>query len=203
MPTTDAKVDAYIAKAALFAQPVLTHLRAVVHAACPSVVESTKWGMPFFTYQGKNLAHMAAFKAHASFGFWMGERVAVTGKEDEGMGLLGRITSVKDLPPKRDLMKMVKDAMALIDAGAPSPLQLRAARGKAKPALEVPEDFSAALKRNVKARKTFEGFPPGKQRDYVAWITEAKREATRESRITQSIQWLAEGKSRNWKYEAC
>jgi hypothetical protein len=125
MPTTDPRIDAYIAKSALFAQPVLAHLRAVVHSACPSAQEAVKWSMPFFMYEGKILANMAAFKAHCSFGFWMGDRVAVTGKSDEGMGQFGRITSLKDLPSKHELTAMIKKAMALIDAGEKSPIALR------------------------------------------------------------------------------
>jgi hypothetical protein len=125
MPTTDPRIDAYITQSAAFAQPVLTHLRAVVHAACPSAEEAVKWSMPFFMYKGKILANMAAFKAHCSFGFWMGERVAITRKSDEGMGQFGRITSLKDLPGKRELAAMIKKAMALIDAGEKSPISLR------------------------------------------------------------------------------
>jgi hypothetical protein len=130
MPTTDPRIDAYITQSAPFAQPVLTHLRAVVHSACPSTEEAVKWSMPFFMYEGKILANMAAFKAHCSFGFWMGDRVAVTGKSDEGMGQFGRITSLKDLPSKRELTAMIKKAMALIDAGEKSPIALRPRKAK-------------------------------------------------------------------------
>ncbi|MBC5766354.1 YdeI/OmpD-associated family protein [Ramlibacter albus] len=200
MPTEDPRIDAYIAKSADFAQPILTHLRGVVHAACPDVVETVKWGMPSFTYGGKILAHMAAFKAHCAFGFWQG--AAVTGEREgaSAMGQFGRIEKVKDLPSKAELTKMVKKAAALIDSGEKVERKPKAAP---KPPPEAPADLLAALRKNAAARKTYEGFPPGAQREYVGWIADAKREETRAKRIEQAVEWLAEGKKRNWKYESC
>ncbi|RQP22967.1 YdeI/OmpD-associated family protein [Piscinibacter terrae] len=198
MGTTDPRIDAYIAKSADFAQPILTHLRQVVHAACPSVEETIKWGMPNFMYGGKILANMAAFKAHCAFGFWQRDAVAGTGKNNDAMGQFGRIESLKDLPGKAELSRLVKKAAALIDSGEKP---RRVPKSAPKPTPETPDDLLAALKRNAAARKTFEAFAPSHRREYIEWITEAKRPETREKRLAQTLEWLAEGKSRNWKYE--
>ena len=197
MSTKDPRIDAYIAKSADFARPVLEHLRQVVHEACPETTEALKWGIPHFVHAGKNLAHMAAFKAHCGFGFWQREAVTETVKNDPAMGQLGRITTVKDLPPKAQLKQMVRKAMALIDAAETAP---RAPKAAPKPAPTPPADLLAALRRNAAARKAFEAFSPSQQRDYVEWLEEAKREETREKRLAQAIEWMEEGKERNWKY---
>jgi len=197
MPSTDPRIDAYIAKSAEFARPILAHLRAQVHAACPEVEESIKWGFPNFILDGKILAGMAAFKAHCSFGFWRRE-AGEQSKSGEAMGQYGRITSLADLPAQRTLRAQIKQAAALTRSGprAAPPRQPR-------PRLEAPADLLAALAGNAAARQTFEAFAPGKQRDYIEWIIEAKREETRAKRLAQTLEWLAEGKSRNWKYENC
>ena len=199
MGTPDPRVDAYIAKSADFARPILEHLRKAVHAACPSCEETIKWGMPFFMYGGKPLASMAAFKAHCAFGFWRRD-TGEAFKAGAAMGQFGRIETVIDLPPKAEFAKLVKAQMALVDAGEgsrPKP------KGAPKPPPEAPADLLAALKKNSAARRTYEGFPPGAQREYVEWIVEAKREETRANRIAQAVEWMAEGRKRNWKYEAC
>lgn len=198
MPTTDPRIDAYIAKAAAFAQPILTHARAVVHEACPQVEETVKWGMPTFQYGGRILCGMAAFKQHASFGFWQHAQVMETG-ERAGMGSFGKMTTVRDFPARRTLVSLIRKAMALIDAGA-KPDAARTPRAT-KPALRVPADLRDALAANAAAKKSFDGFSPSARRDYIEWITEAKRAETRTRRLEQAIAWLAEGKTRNWKYE--
>jgi len=201
MGTRDPRVDAYIAKSADFAQPILTHLRDVVHDACPDVQETMKWSMPFFDYHGV-MCNMAAFKQHATFGFWKGKQIPGLAPNSnsggDSMGNLGRLTSVKDLPSKRVLAGYVKEAMRLNEDG------VAAQRPKKTPTPEAgtPSDLAAALKKNRKAAATFEGFPPGQRREYVNWITEAKREETRAKRVAQAVEWLAEGKKRNWKYES-
>jgi uncharacterized protein YdeI (YjbR/CyaY-like superfamily) len=199
MSTTDPRVDAYIAKSAGFAQPILAHLREVIHKACPQAEETIKWGMPHFMYGRRNIAHMAAFKAHAAFGFWHGEVVkdADTGS---AMGQFGRIGSIEDLPSKADLAKMVKRSVALVDAGESVKPKPKAAP---RPPPDAPDDLMAALKRSPRARKTYEAFPPSAKREYVEWITEAKRAETREKRLLQAIEWMEEGKQRNWKYRNC
>jgi hypothetical protein len=146
MGSRDAKVDAYIAKSQPFAQAILSHIREVVHVACPDTVEAMKWSMPFFTYKGALLCNMAAFKAHASFGFWLGSQVLGDDAADGGMGQFGKLSSIKDLPTKSALAKYVKKAMALVDAGvklerAASPVKKVAAKKAAvmvPPELDVP-----------------------------------------------------------------
>ncbi|KRA20478.1 YdeI/OmpD-associated family protein [Lysobacter sp. Root604] len=199
MPQHDPRIDAYIAQAAEFARPILEQVRGVVHKACPEVEETLKWGMPSFVYRGRILCGMAAFKQHASFGFWQGANIVGPDgrKGEEAMGQFGRLTRLADLPSKRELGGYVQQAMALIDAGVKRPTTKSA---QPKPPLAVPEDLAAALKKNAPARKTFEAFPPSHRREYVEWIVEAKREATRLKRVQQAVEWLAEGKHRNWKY---
>lgn len=196
---TDARIDAYIEKRAEFARPILGYLREVVRSACPECEETLKWSSPTFMYKGQILASMAAFKQHATFGFWRGS--LVVGKENEqttGMGQFGRLASIDDLPPRAELEELVRKAMRLTDEGVKPPRDKHK-----KEAFTVPQDFRAALDANAAAAATFEGFPPSAQRDYVDWITEAKREETRTKRLNQAIEWLAEGKRRHWKYEAC
>lgn len=200
MGTTDPRVDAYIAKSADFAKPILTHLRAVVHGACPEVEETMKWSFPHFQYEGM-LCAMASFKAHCTFAFWKGALVVDRGGEnaERAMGQFGRITSLAELPPKRVLAGYVREAMRLNEEGVKAP---RRAPTKTKQPVVVPDDLAAALRRNRKASATFDAFSASHRREYVQWITEAKREETRARRVETAVEWLAEGKSRNWKYES-
>jgi uncharacterized protein YdeI (YjbR/CyaY-like superfamily) len=199
MSPRDPRIDAYIAQAPDFARPLLERLREAVHEACPEVVETTKWSSPFFTYRGAILCHMAAFKQHVAFGFWKGSLIDTGNPEKRGeaMGQFGRLTRLADLPARRALRGYIEQAMALHDAGVKPP---RAKPARPKPPLEVPPDLGAALARNKKANKTFAAFAPSHRREYLEWIAEAKRPETRAKRIAQAIEWLAEGKPRNWKY---
>ena len=197
MGTRNPQVDAYIAKSQPFARPILEHLREVVHGACPDVVEEMKWSMPHFMYKGM-LAGMAAFKAHCTFGFWKGK--LILGKDEmnrEAMGHFGNIRSLDDLPSKRTLAAYVKKAAKLNEEGVKVP---RAPKARVPGAVTVPADLAAALRRNRKARASFEAFSPSHRREYIEWITEAKREETREKRLATTIEWLEEGKPRHWKY---
>jgi uncharacterized protein YdeI (YjbR/CyaY-like superfamily) len=206
---TDPRVDAYIAAAQPFARPILIHLRALVHGACPDTEETMKWGMPFFMYGGRILAHMAAFKAHCAFGFGHGKEVVDLGLDGEAMGQFGRIAAIGDLPPKPEVAALVKKAAALVDGGVKpprAPKQDGASGSTAsprRPPPDKPADLAAALQRSTAARRFYDGLAPGHQREYVQWITEAKRDDTRQRRVAQTVAWLAEGKRRNWKYEAC
>jgi uncharacterized protein YdeI (YjbR/CyaY-like superfamily) len=194
----DARVDAYIAKQADFARPILQHLREAVHAACPECEETLKWSMPAFLYKGKQLAGMAAFKAHATFGFWQRSGDRGTESKPGAMGDFGRLTSLSDLPGEQEFAELVRKNMALIDAGA------KTVRNKtAKAPIEMPGDLAAALAASPAARATFDGFPPSCGREYLEWVTEAKRPETRTRRIAQAVEMMAQGKRRNWKYEAC
>jgi uncharacterized protein YdeI (YjbR/CyaY-like superfamily) len=199
MATKDPRVDAYIARSAEFARPILAHLREVVHAACPDVEETIKWSFPNFLYKGM-LCSMAAFKEHCSFGFWKGTLVIPGGEGDKAMGQFGRITRIADLPPKRVLSGYVRAAMKLNEDGVKAPAR---ARQKAPRELVVPEVLVRALEGNPKAAACFERLSPSHKREYIEWITEAKTEATRNRRLDTAIQWMAEGKPRNWKYMNC
>jgi uncharacterized protein YdeI (YjbR/CyaY-like superfamily) len=201
---TDPRVDAYIAKSADFAQPILEHLRALVHQACPQAEETLKWSMPSFMYGGQILCGMAAFKAHCTFGFWhkgMGAVLAADGiKSENAMSAFGRITSFKDLPTDKAFLRYIKQAAKLNESDEPARPPRKT---KPKAELPVPDGFAAALKKNKAALATFNGFSPSARREYVEWITDAKRDETRDKRITTAIEWLAEGKQRNWKYMNC
>ena len=198
LQSRDARIDAYIARSAAFAQPILAHLRAQVHAACPSVRETIKWGFPHFEHHGV-LCSMAAFKQHCAFGFWkgalvVGDAAAIDG--EQAMGQFGRIESLGDLPSKAVLIGYIRKAAVLNETGVKVP---RAGK-KPKPAPVVPDDLAAALKAYPEALAVFEAFSPSKQREYVEWLDEAKTDATRTKRRLQSVAWIAEGKVRNWKY---
>lgn len=194
----DSRVDTYISGRAEFAQPILAWLRERVHAACPEAEESIKWSMPAFSYKGKPVANMAAFKEHASFGFW-DRQASATGKEGEAMGQFGRLRSLDDLPAAEVFEAKVREAADRIDAGQ-KPVRANSAP---KPEAEVPPDLAEALAGDAKAAATFEGFPPSCRREYCEWIAEAKRPETRAKRIEQAVEWMREGKRRNWKYENC
>jgi uncharacterized protein YdeI (YjbR/CyaY-like superfamily) len=203
------RVDAYINKAKHFAQPIMEHLRKLVHKGCPDVEETIKWSRPFFEYRGTILGNMSAFKEHCSFGFW-GEEIGAILREagvvqEGGMGSLGRITSVKDLPTDKQLLGFIRQATGFIDSGEyTSPIAARNKVVKApKTALETPAEFTAALKKDKKATAAFAAFSPSCKREYVEWIADAKRPETREKRIATAIEWIAEGKQRNWKYQNC
>jgi uncharacterized protein YdeI (YjbR/CyaY-like superfamily) len=199
MAATDPRIDAYIARQADFARPILEHLRRVVHGAAPEAEETIKWGMPHFTVGGRILAGMGAFKAHVTFGFGMGKEVlGDAGAKGEAMGQFGRLTSIADLPGDEALKAVVRRAADAAAAG-PKP------RPKAapKPESAVPEDLAAALAASPAAQATFDAFPPSCRREYIDWVLEAKRPETRARRLTQAVEWMAEGKRRNWKYEKC
>jgi len=196
MPNRDPRVDAYIAAAPEFARPILIHIRDIVHRNCLQVEETLKWRMPTFMHHGM-LCGMAAFKQHCSFGFWKHE--LVVGKPQvgstQGMGQFGKLRTLKDLPASKLLAGYVRRAMQLNEEGVKAP---RATPKKR--ALSVPDDLAGALKKNRKAGAAFAAFSPTNQRDYIEWIVDAKREETRDKRIAQAVEWMAEGKPRNWKY---
>ena len=196
MGTKDPRIDAYIARAQPFARPILSYIRKAVHAGCAEVEETLKWSHPSFMYKGI-LCGMAAFKEHVTFGFWKASAMNSVGeKASDAAGQFGRITSIDDLPREKAFVGLVKQAAALHDEGIKAP---RIKTAPKKPITE-PDYFTAALKKNKKARETYQGFSPSHKREYLEWITEAKAEATRVRRLETAIAWMAEGKSRNWKY---
>jgi uncharacterized protein YdeI (YjbR/CyaY-like superfamily) len=202
-PKRDSRVEAYISSAPDFAKPILIHLREVVHQGCPEVEETMKWSRPHFIHHGM-LCGMSAFQHHCAFGFWMGDMVlgeaCQPGTEKNGMGHFGRITSLADLPSDKQLLAFIRKAVELNESGAKRRVTRRPAGDRE---LAIPDCITAALKKNPKAKAVFESFPYSHKKEYVEWITEAKREETRERRIETMLIWLAEGKSRNWKYAHC
>ena len=207
--TFDSRIDAYIAKSRPFAQPILIHLRELVHKACPTVVETMKWSRPFFEYKGVILGNMSAFNEHCSFGFW-GEEIAAVLREanllqPDAMGSLGRLTRVENLPAHKQMLSLLRQAAAFIDSGQyTSPIAARNKVVKApKASVEEPPEFTKALKANKKASAAFAAFSPSCKREYVEWIADAKRAETRDKRIVTAMEWISEGKQRNWKYQNC
>ena len=201
MPAKDPRIDLYISKSADFARPILLHLREIVHIACPDVQETIKWGFASFDYKGP-MCSMASFKQHCSFGFWkatlMKDKTLVRNAESESaMGHYGKITSLKDLPSDKKIIAHIKEAMMLNDLGVKLPPRKVATTKKE---VVVPDYFIKHLKKNKKAFTTFENFSPSHKREYVEWITEAKSDETKNRRIETAIEWMSEGKSRNWKY---
>ena len=201
MAAIDPRIDAYIAKSPDFAKPILTHLRSLVHQGCPEVQETLKWSMPHFVYKGI-LCGMAAFKQHATFGFWKRELVAPKAGPKEAMGQFGRIASLEDLPSDKVLLQYIRKAAQLNEAGIKTPARSRPKSGDARE-LTVPDFFVAALKRNKNAQANFAKFSYSHKKEYVQWLTEAKREETRQRRLETALAWIAEGKSQTWKYTRC
>lgn len=200
----DKRIDAYIAKAQPFARPILTKLRALIHKGNPQVTETIKWGMPSFDYKGP-FCSFAAFKQHAVFSFWKYKLIKdpkgylgeIFNKGGTSMGNLGRMTSIKDLPPDNAIIDFIKQAKKLNDEGIKMPPRVV----KPKKPVVTPAYFLTVLKKNKKALTVYENFSPSHKREYVEWVTEAKTEETRNSRMTTAVEWLAKGKHRNWKYE--
>lgn len=204
MPTLDPRIDAYIEKSADFAKPILQRLRALVHKGCPEVTETIKWGMPAFEYRGP-FASMASFQKHCTFGFW---KAAILFEDPSAAdarltwGAPGRdpvaakIQSADDLPSDAKILALIRRAKKLNDDGVT--LSKEQATKKTPP---IPKDFADALKKSKPAAVHFEKFPPSGKREYIEWILEAKRDETRQKRLIQAIEWIAEGKPRNWKYQ--
>jgi uncharacterized protein YdeI (YjbR/CyaY-like superfamily) len=195
----DARIDAYIAKAQPFARPILEKVRERVHAALPEAEETIKWSMPAYTVGGKIVLITAAFKAHAALNFWRGQELESSHSSVGAMGQFGKIASVDELPSDAELDRLIREGAELAKT-APAP---RKAKHAPKPPAEMHPDFAAALEQAPKSKATLEGFPPGQRREYLDWISEAKQDGTRHKRIATAIEWLAEGKRRNWKYENC
>ncbi len=205
----DPSVDKYIAKSKPFAQPILHYVRELVHKACPGVVETMKWSRPFFEYKGVIFGNMSAFNEHCSFGFW-GEEISAVLREakvlqPDAMGSLGRLTSIEDLPDKKQMLDLLRRAAGFIDSGQyTSPIAARNRVVKASvPAPKAPVEFTKALKANKKASAVFAAFSPSAKKEYVEWIADAKRPETRDKRIATAVEWISEGKQRQWKYQNC
>lgn len=201
MAKKDLHIDAYIARSQQFAKPILEHLRKLVHKACPEVEEKIKWGFPHFDYKGM-MCSMASFKQHCAFGFWKAslmkdKKLMQNAKLESAMGHLGKITSLKDLPSDKVLLAYIKEAKKLNDKDVKLPAKKAES---VKKEIVIPEYFIKALKKNISVLKVFDNFSSSHRKEYVEWITEAKTEETRNKRIATAIEWIAEGKPRNWKY---
>ncbi len=198
----DRRIDDYISKSEEFAKPILRYIRDIVHKACPEVTETMKWGMPHFDYKGM-MCGIASFKQHCTFGFWKASlmkdkyKVFVKG-ENSGMGNFGKVKDIQDLPSAKIIIEYIKEAMKLNDDNVAVPKELKE---NVRKELVIPEYFLKVLKKNEVALKTFKDFSYPHKKEYLEWITEAKKEETREKRIYAAIKWLSEGKGRNWKYE--
>jgi len=195
----DPRIDAYVAKAQPFAQPILEHVRTRVHAVLPDVEETVKWSMPAYTLGGKIVLITAAFKAHLALNFWRGQELRGDGANADAMGQFGKIKSLADLPPDKEFDRLIREAADLAKC-APAP---RKTKHAPKPAPELHPEFAAALAKAPEAKAVLDSFPPSAQRDYFEWIAEAKQDATRQKRIATAIEWLGEGKRRHWKYQNC
>ena len=193
---TDPRVDDYIAKAAPFAQPILRRIREVVHAGCPEVEETMKWSFPHFMHHGI-LCSMASFKAHCAFGFWKEQLMTGTTGPNGAVTSFGRVTSVKDLPRKQAFVRLVKEAVRLNEDGIKPPKKAPEDRSRS---VRAPADLLAALRNNPEARAAYEEMSPSHKREYIEWITEAKRDETRKRRVAQAVEWIAEGRIRDWRY---
>ena len=201
MPKTDPKIDAYIIKSASFAQPILNHFRDLVHKTCPELEEKIKWGFPHFDFKGEMMCSMAAFKQHCAFGFWKASMMKDAQKmklgNEEAMGNYGKVTGLKDLPSDKVIIAQIKEAMKLNEDGIKLPPRKKTIAVE----VQTPVELANALAKNKKAKTTFENFPPSHRKEYISWINEAKTVSTKEKRIATTVDWLSQGKSRNWKHE--
>jgi uncharacterized protein YdeI (YjbR/CyaY-like superfamily) len=200
MPEIDSRIDAYIERSADFAKPILTHIRELVHKACPDVEETMKWSMPHFDFKGP-LCNMAAFKRHCAFGFWKQQLIEhdAISADRNALSSFGKITSLKDLPKDKVIIELIHRAIELNEKGIKVPQKTPSEKRE----LVIPEILTKALAKNKKAREAFDKFSYSHKKEYAEWINEAKTEPTREKRLTTTLEWLSEGKSRNWKYEKC
>lgn len=203
MKNTDPRIDAYIEKSAPFAQPILRHIRELVHQTCPEVEETIKWSFPHFDYKGSILCSMASFKQHAAFSFFKASLMEdphglLTTVGRTSMGHLGQLRELSDLPKDKLLKEYIRQAMMLNEAGVKIPSKPKAAKTKE---LDTPEYLLKALKKNKAALQVFEAFPPGKRNEYIEWLEEARTETTRDKRLATALEWISEGKGRNWKYQ--
>ncbi len=149
------------------------------------------------------LCSMASFKQHCSFGFWKAALMKDYDKlfstvGETAMGHFGKLSKLSDLPSDKVLVAYIKEAAELNEEGISIKKKPVSA---AKKELKVPSYFTAVLKKNKKAQTTFDNFNYSHKKDYIEWITEAKTEETRNKRMATTLEWLREGKARNWKYE--
>lgn len=203
MSKKDPRIDAYIKKAEPFAQPILKHIRELVHKACPEVEETMKWSFPHFVFKGSTICSMASFKKHMAFSFWKAalmkdaDKFILNAKSEVAMGHMGKIASLKDLPGDKQMLAYIKEAASLNEKGIKLPSKTKTDEQKE---IETPDYLLAALKKNKKAKETYDGFSYSNKKEYVTWLEDAKTESTRIKRLEDAIEWMSEGKIRHWKY---
>jgi uncharacterized protein YdeI (YjbR/CyaY-like superfamily) len=196
------ELDDYLAKSAGFAKPIMQHLRELLHETCPEIVEEIKWGIPHFDYKGEMMCIFAAHKNHCSFTFWK-ESLMSDQKFKENPSLqaskryLGKIISLSDLPSDKQLVAYIKEAMALNENG----VKLVPRKSEKPKNIAIPDYFAKELAAKPKVKKIFDSKSDSFRKDYLVWITDAKTETTRQKRIAESLEWIAEGKGRFWKYD--
>lgn len=201
LPNFTPSVTNYIEKAAPFAQPVLHYLRSLIHKTCPQIEECIKWGFPHFTYKNEIVCSFAAFKQHCAFTFWRAgviTSLAEIAINNEGMGQLGKIKSKLDLPNENQLVNCIIEAIQLIEKGVKP---AKSAKQKNNEPIILPAYFSSLLAEFPTAKEKFLSMSNSHQKEYVEWITEAKTETTRNTRMQTCIKWVLEGKGRNWQYQ--
>jgi len=201
MPTFNPAVDKYIANAEDFTKPILEHLRKIIHDTCPQVEEVIKWGIPHFDYKGDMMCILAAYKKHCSFSLYKAAlmkdpKIVESVAAGQKMGYMDKVKALTDLPAIKVLVAYIKEAMALNENG----IKKAKPKPEAPKVIEMPDYLSEALKANPKAKEVFESKSPSFRKEYIVWITDAKTEATRQKRIEQSLEWIAEGKGRFWQY---
>lgn len=206
MSQFSSKVDDYIAKSSDFAKPILAHLRLLIHETCPEAQEAVKWGIPHFDYKDQMMCILAAYKQHCSLSFWKAELMSDPRLKDNAKLIptkryAGKLRSLADLPPDPELIAYIKEAMALNESGAklekPKPDKAKSDKVITD---NIPDYFSEKLEKNPLAKEIFEAKSSSFRKDYITWITDAKTEATRQSRMEQALEWIAEGKRRFWQY---
>ncbi|KAF2080744.1 YdeI/OmpD-associated family protein [Flavobacterium sharifuzzamanii] len=194
-------VTAYIAKMADFAKPILNHLREVIFSACPEAEENIKWGTPHYSYKGDHLVMMGGFKQHCSFSLYKAElmkdaEIQASVKAGKKFGYMDKIKDLSELPSKEKLTAYIKEAMVFNENGTAKP---KPVKEKSTAEVVAPKEFVDALKKDTKATEIFESKSPSFRKNYIIWIADAKTDETRNKRISQSLEWIAEGKDRFWQ----
>lgn len=199
MSNHNKKVDEYIFKMADFAKPILTHLRQIIFETCPDVEEDIKWGIPHYGYKGDHLVMMAGFKQHCSFSLYKAElmkdkMIQESVKAGKKFGYMDKVKDLSELPNKKVLTAYIKEAMELNSSGISKPKVV-----KEKVEVVAPKEFIEALEQDKIAFSVYESKSPSFRKNYIIWIADVKTDETRQKRITQSLEWIREGKDRFWQ----
>jgi hypothetical protein len=202
----NAQVTAYAAAMPAYAQPIFAHLRALIHTTCPDTDEAIKWSIPHFERDGDYLCIFAASPGHASFTFYKQQLMSDPRLRDN-LNLpaikrfMGRLTSLSDLPDDATLAAMLQEAADLNARG----VRLPDRAPKTPPVIDMPSAVATAvataLAANPAAQAVWDAKSAAWRKDYLVWITAAKTDPTRDARIAEALDWIADGKARFWKYQ--